>query len=213
VTVLDQPAGLELKTGETVAFEGLVHVLGDGEEDDGDGPLHISIHDHGKKNFIRRPLELAEMAPEIGKRDAAQPRAERRAAGPYTPKIIYDIGRFPAPRPANKISEICDLSSEAGRLLDPNVKHVKESGLLVTYEIDSLDLAGEIGAMRMLCEVNLMAGNKGPLRLCAKVALFNTFVVLSELLPDDYDTPTGKRFIEFCLQDIKSRAQMGEPWT
>jgi hypothetical protein len=211
---------LPCNVGETIYFEGVIDISMNykkpteeeilaAEEENGEsyfgipnGPLNIS------DCTIISSATLAERAPETGKKDAAP---KGRVVGPYTPKIIYDIGRFPAPRPANTITEIFTLSTEAGRLLDPNVEHVRESGLMANYDADSLRLElQEIEKAVRKQAIDLDDVMVATLKL--GVTLFDMTVVASELGFDTDDRNKRRQVINMLLLDIKAKAVMGEPW-
>jgi hypothetical protein len=168
------------------------------------------------------PAYAAEEAEaEASEEDAAPEETEAVVA--YTPKIIYDIGRYPgrypdprppAPRPASKIYEIATLTSTSGYLLDPNVKHIRESGLLAKY--DEVYLSAEYLLLKLSLGTSYEAvtdpSSPTYQRLYHKFNAFNCLVVLSELEPSEYGTPTHKNAINGLLQDILLSASRGDPW-
>ena len=134
---------------------------------------------------------------------------------PYTPKIIYDIGRFPAPKPVNDLLELAlGNVSESGRLLDPNVKHVKESGFLALYDRKSLDIT----VASMAITLNMLNGfiKDNSATLFNRVCTFNLRVVIIELfeLYPELGKPKDKEKedTQWLLQDIKARASRGDSW-
>jgi len=131
-------------------------------------------------------------------------RAADAASSNYVPKLIYDFKKYRVPptvfETGGNAVLLARTPANLGRLIDPNVKHVKESGVKPNKD--------HIMVLRHDVQDNKRVYFSGTTResdLTACCEYYNGLVILSELLPQEYGKASDKQHLNQVLENLKRR--------